>query len=486
MTDTRPEAPLASRPVSAREGVGIPHDCELATDVSATGTVAAGSSERRLVGVDVARGLALVGMMAVHVLPLAGPDDGMSIPWVLAAGKAAALFAVLAGVGIAFGSGGRRRPSGRRRDAAAVSLVVRALMIGAVGLLLGYVVPADRAGVILAYYALLFVLAIPLLSLSTRALVAIAATIVVVMPVLSHLVRAALPAGAGANPTFTDLLTRPVELTTELALTGTYPALPWLAYVCVGLAVGRAALTSRGVVARIGILGVVIALAAGGGSWLVMNVAGGWRNLEATALLTMSAEDYTDLVVWGPSGSTPTTSPWWLGIMAPHSSTPFDLAFTIGTSVAVLAAAVLLGRVASRVLAPLAAAGSMTFTLYALHLLMVSSPVQPSSETLAFVLQLAVVLAFALLCSRRFSRGPLEAAVWRVTRHVRRRVMEARGGSAHTGSTPSAEAPTGSTPSADAPAGSPAAPAGEAPPARPAPEWSVGLAQARAERGATS
>ena len=64
-----PAIPLA--PV--REGVDIPHDCE-PTDVSAAPTVDASAAPaaaagRRLVGVDVARGLALVGMMAVHILP---------------------------------------------------------------------------------------------------------------------------------------------------------------------------------------------------------------------------------------------------------------------------------------------------------------------------------------------------------------------------------------------------------------------------------
>ena len=426
MIDVSSDVAPVPRPVPSRDDVVIPHDCEPDTAAGlADDARDAESAKGRLIGIDVARGLALLGMMAVHILPPVGPDETMSIPWILSVGKSAALFALLAGVGIAFSSGGRRRLTGRRRDAAAVSLVIRALTIGAVGLLLGYVVPADTAGIILAYYAILFVLAIPLLTLSTRALLILAAAVIVVVPVLSHLVRTQLPVATITNPTFTDLVTRPVDLVVELALTGLYPALPWLAYLCVGLAVGRALLSSRGVVAQLGILGLVTAVVAAAGSWLLMNVFGGWDQLEATALRTMTDEDYTDLVVWGFDGVTPTTSPWWLGTLSPHSSTPFDLAFTTGIALAVLAGSVLLGRVASRVLKPLAALGAMTFTLYALHLLMTSSPVQPANEGLAFILQIAILLTFALLWGRRFSRGPLEEAVWRLAGASRRLVLSA-------------------------------------------------------------
>ncbi len=433
MTASQTEVPTAGHVAPVHEGVTIPHACEPTADVSAGGAGPGPAGSGRLIGVDVARGLALVGMMAVHLLEPVGPDGEMSTAWVLSVGKASALFAVLAGVGIAFGSGGQRRPTGRRRDAAATSLAVRALLIGAVGLLLGYAVPAETARVILAYYAVLFLLAVPLLSLSTRALVALAAGITVLMPVLSHVVRAELPVSAEQNPTFTDLLTDPVRMTIELTLTGAFPALSWLAYVCVGLAVGRCALGSRGVVLRIGAVGVALAVGASVGSWLLMTAAGGWQRLEAVALQTMTPTEYTDVLVWGPgAGVLPTSSFWWLGVLTPHSATPFDLTFTIGTSLALLAASVLLGRVAGRLVVPLAAAGSMTLTLYAGHLLLTSLPPQPESDVLIFVLQLLLVVVFALLWGRRFARGPLETGVWVVTRRVRDLMLASPGAHAAT------------------------------------------------------
>ena len=61
----------------------------------------------RLVGIDVARCLALLGMVSTHVL-VPVTDEG-EIAWAqdLAGGRAAALFAVLAGVSLALLSGRR-------------------------------------------------------------------------------------------------------------------------------------------------------------------------------------------------------------------------------------------------------------------------------------------------------------------------------------------------------------------------------------------
>ena len=84
-------------------------------------------------------------MMAVHILAPATDKGDMSLPWILAAGKSAALFAVLAGVGIAFSAGRDAVATVAAMAGAAASLAVRALLIGAVGLLVGPVVSTDDA-----------------------------------------------------------------------------------------------------------------------------------------------------------------------------------------------------------------------------------------------------------------------------------------------------------------------------------------------------
>nr|MDT0664729.1 heparan-alpha-glucosaminide N-acetyltransferase domain-containing protein [Micromonospora sp. DSM 115978] len=72
---------------------------------SPSGSALAGSRARRILGVDAARGVALLAMMSVHVYPeytypeLAYYGD-RTFAHVLVAGRAAAAFALLAGVAL--------------------------------------------------------------------------------------------------------------------------------------------------------------------------------------------------------------------------------------------------------------------------------------------------------------------------------------------------------------------------------------------------
>lgn len=404
-------------------------------DVSGTpsSTAPVQRSSSRLVGIDAARGIALFGMMAVHNVSAVDVEGETSLAWTLAAGKSAALFALLAGVGVAFATGRRQRPTARTWPGHAAALLVRALLIGAVGLLLGSVVPADYASVILPYYALLFVFAIPLLTLSSRALIALAATIAVVMPVLSHWLRSGTEVrDTVPNLTFGALVGDPGQVLRELALTGVYPALPWMAYLCAGLAVGRALLTSRRTVALITLTGAGLAVAAQTVSWLLLDVLGGRVDLEAAATASGSTDDVAGVLATGWTGTTPTDTGWWLATVAPHSTTPLDLAFTIGLGLAVLGVCILVGRTTTALLRPLAAAGSMTLTLYSLHLLLLSWSIMPQEAT-GLLVQTVLVVAFVLVWSRSHARGPLEEIVAQATGAVRRRVQPGTGRAEGTG-----------------------------------------------------
>jgi uncharacterized membrane protein YeiB len=412
--------------MTASRQSSLPHACEPAPsgDVSGTpsSTAPALRPSARLVGIDAARGIALFGMMAVHNISAVDDDGEVSLAWTLAAGKSAALFALLAGVGVAFATGRRQRPTARTWPGYAAALLVRALIIGGVGLLLGAVVPADDAAVILPYYALLFVFAIPLLTLSSRALIALAATIAVVMPVLSHWLRSGTEVrDTVPNLTFGALFGDPGQVLRELALTGVFPALSWMAYLCAGMAVGRALLTSRRTVARITLTGAALVVAAQTISWFLLDVLGGRADLEAVASRSMTSGELAEVMGVGWTGTTPTDTGWWLATLAPHSTTPLDLAFTIGLGLVVLGLCILVGRTTTALLRPLAAAGSMTLTLYSLHLLLLSWSVMPGDGT-GLLIQTVLVVAFALVWSRYHARGPLEELVAQATGAVRRRV----------------------------------------------------------------
>lgn len=384
----------------------IPHDCAPET-VPVEETPSAG----RLVGLDLARAVAVVGMIAVHLLPMESTDGTMSTVFVLNSGKSAALFAVLAGVGIALTTGRTRRPTGRRWISSMLEVAVRALVIGALGLALGGVVPAERADVILVYYAVLFLLAIPLLRLRPVTLAALAVVIAVAVPILSQAWRAGLPPAREMNLSFRTIIDQPLTSVEMLTLTGAFPALVWMAYVCAGLAIGRTAISERGRMAQLVIIGASLAVVANVASWFILQVLGGRERLAALASQSMSLEDFTDLLVWGGEGTAPTSSPWWMGVMAPHTGTPVDILFTLGIAVSMIGVALILGLVIPRALQPIAAIGSMPLSLYTAHLLLLAVPFMPEDGWAAFGLHLLLLALFALLWRSFFARGPLELAL---------------------------------------------------------------------------
>ncbi|MCX5249779.1 DUF1624 domain-containing protein [Streptomyces sp. NBC_00201] len=379
----------------------------------------AGRSAPRIAGVDAARGLALIGMFSVHVYGAFAADGSPTPAWMFAGGRSAATFALMAGVGLAFTTGGRRPAVGR---GAYVAVATRALLIGLAGLLLGY---ASRAAdldvdVILTFYALLFLCALPLLRLHPRTLIGLSLTLAVVGPVVLHLVRGALPEPAfDGDPTLTDVVTDPLGLLCDLLVHGNYPVLAWTAYLCAGLAVGRLDLTSKRVATRL--LTGGLALAAG--AWLAATVLlqwfGGLWHLWRAEFSDTPWREARSEVLWDTSdGST-----WWSLISrAPHSTSPFDMLQTLGSAAALLGAALLLTRLplARKALAPLSAAGSMPLTLYCAHVLFLATGALSDAPDLLYALQVAGALLFAVVWRRAVGRGPLETVVAAGARHARR------------------------------------------------------------------
>jgi uncharacterized membrane protein len=379
----------------------------------------------RVIGIDMARALALFGMMSTHLL--ADSVDGETVTWwqQLSGGRAAALFALLAGVSLALvterAARAPRNPDPHiepevapRRvalKAARAGVAVRAGVIGLLGLVLGGL--DTGIAVILTYYAVLFVLGLPFLGWGWRALAGLAAGWAVLAPVLSHLVRPYLPERLGASPSLDFLILQPVHLVTELLLTGYYPAIPWLAYLLAGLAIGRLPLHRIGVAVTLAVSGTVLAVVAWGSSWLILHRLGGLEHLRATAPdsapFDFMAVDQA--LVRGTFGTTPTTSWWWLTTSAPHSSTAFDLLHTIGSAMLVIGLCLLVSHLGPRVLATLFAAGTMTLTLYSLHLVALAIGVGPPRDTLAlFGWHVAGAVLFGMAWKATVGRGPLEAA----------------------------------------------------------------------------
>ena len=376
----------------------------------------------RLTAIDATRGIALLGMMAVHSLPEETSPGHPSLAFAIFGGRAAATFAVLAGVGIAFMTGRERvRPADFRATAA--MLAVRALAIGAIGLALGYT-DATLGVVILPYYAILFLFAIPLVLLPSWAVAAVGVAVAAGVPPLTHLLQPHLPPPTLLNNGFFYAATHPVRLLSELTFNGEYPALSWTVYLCAGIVIGRLSLRRLKVAVALLGTGLVLAVGAATVSWVLLNHYGGLAAIWAAQPgSVLTAPETTELLNLGGDGTTPTSTAWWLAVASPHTGTAPDLLGTTGSAMALLGLMLLLGRVVrAGVLAPLAAAGSMTLTFYTAHIMFLNSDYDTYSPAVGYWLQVAAVLVVGLAWRATAGKGPLEALVTALAKRARDRV----------------------------------------------------------------
>ena len=377
------------------------------------------SPDGRLIGLDVARGIALLAMMVTHIFAL-GDEAGMPTWAAVFAGRASALFAVLAGCSLVLSTRSRLAVSGRLRDAAP-SVLIRAAAIVLIGLCLGSI--SSLLAVILVNYGIMFALALFFLRLRAGALFAIAGVWMVLSPIVSMWVRSTFLLEPSYLPMgFFDLAT-PGTMLTDLFLTGYYPVLQWLSYILLGMAVAKLDI-GRHLLALF-TAGLGLFVVGRGVSWILLNVFGGDAALVAVS--EMWGTDLTAALFTGSYGVTPATSWWWLAIAGPHSGTPFDLLSTGGTAVMTIAVcqatAVLLGR-RSWLLAPLSAPGSMPLSVYSAHVVLleitrrqiVGNPMEvsatPGEQTLEFVIHALTFVLLPLLWKLAISsRGPLEGGI---------------------------------------------------------------------------
>ncbi|RNE49543.1 heparan-alpha-glucosaminide N-acetyltransferase domain-containing protein [Corynebacterium alimapuense] len=365
----------------------------------------------RLIGVDAARGFALLGMIAVHTYPAYNTTtNDPSLVWFLFSGKSSALFALLAGISVAMMSGWQTPLNGRRLAASRVSLAVRALLILILGLGINQLEPLVFN--ILPYYGLYFLLVIPFLRLGPIRLFLAAAVTAVIGPLLIHLINSRVDFTAVLLPSFSDLIMQPGATFLTLLAGGTFPALSWMAYLFLGMGLGRLDLGSLINQIRLLASGLGLAFLGASTSSALFNNAGGWRNL-LTAPAGWNKDEIIEIDRFGPPDDQPlpTDSLWWLAVDGPHTNTPLSLLVSAGFALAALGGFLLLARAWEQILVPLVFMGSMTLTLYSTHLVFITYATTEPFSTFWYLLQIVASVVFAIVWSKTFGRGPLERLV---------------------------------------------------------------------------
>ncbi|MFI7413663.1 DUF418 domain-containing protein [Streptomyces sp. NPDC049627] len=390
------------------------------TSPGSAGQVSGSPSMGRLVGVDLARALAVFGMYVVHIGPPLSATHGVA-SWVryIADGHSSVLFATLAGFSLMLIAGRREPKTGLAGRQAKARIAIRAVVL----LALGTVMAMEYGGVIiLGFYGVYFLLALPLVRLSAGPLAMIAAGLALVTPQLAFVLTMQLSDSVQQSINAYDPLRHLSEVgVLDLLLTGFYPALTWMPFVIAGMALARMDLSAAAVQRRLAALGAGLVVGAYGLSLLLA----GKNALRSTAEDGSSSSGSgaasmgSGSMGSGSMGSGSMESRLSFSDLlsaGPHSGTTFDIIGSVGVAILVIVGAtVAMDRLPRlrRLAKPVIAVGTMSLTAYVGHFLaqsVLSTPAGTGTQQSWTPLLMYVLgaIVFGAIWSRFFRRGPLE------------------------------------------------------------------------------
>lgn len=403
----------------------------------------------RYLGIDIARFAAIIGMFAAHLIGVAQWAAGVpeldtiagKVEEVTASGNAAVLFAVLGGVSTVFATR-RALREGRVGSAIAATAVRGAVLLG-MGFLLSLLI--SPIVVVLAYYGAAMLIIAPLVAAPIWILASLASAIALLSGLINAGVRSALGVAIeGRLLPYEGFFADPLAAVRTLLLTGMYPAVTWVAYLCVGIIIARiltgaAARGSRALAraaALIAGIGAVTTIAA----HITSEVF--FANVSSFTITDLSPEQLSAAVeeLRKSGAGAPRGANFFQSMIAtPHTGSFMEMVSATGLALAAIG--LLVWVFDARRSTPLGfllgaarAAGAAPLTIYAAHFVattlllgrgavemeLLSGPPQPwwVLGTWAWVLQVGLVLAFGALLARLGRRGPLEALLSAIVRWI--------------------------------------------------------------------
>ncbi len=352
------------------------------------------SLQKRIVGYDLARALAVFGMVVVNFKIVLGAEHH-GPAWLvhlvgLLSGRAAATFVVLAGIGIslicrkALSLNDREGMARNRR-----TLLKRSLFLFVVGLAYTPVWPAD----ILHFYGVYIALAAFLIALSTRQLWVCCGAGTLLFPVMFF----TLNYDQGWNWETLDYagFWTSAGMVRNLFFNGFHPVIPWVVFLLFGMVIGRQDMGDSGIRRRIFAWGLGVAVVAESVSWLLIRVLSSGANL---------ADQEAIVAIFGTE---------------PMPPMPLYLLAGGGAACAIIAASVEVGERFKDAawLRPFAATGQLALTLYVAHVVIGMGTLEAmgrlNDQSLVFALGASFVfclacIIFAHFWRSRFKRGPVE------------------------------------------------------------------------------
>lgn len=367
-----------------------------------------------LVGLNGAKGFALLAIMAVHTLPRLDPATGEATwGWTLFAGTATALFCVLAGISLGFQTGSNARHLEGQVDRSRLNTAFRAVLLVGLGLAVNSLVDLAETDV-LVYLGAMYLLALPLYGLGGRQLLVLSIAMIVLLPIIRYAVDYQVQGdGYYANPVFSNLFQDPLGVLSTVLFTGTFPAITWVAFLCLGLAIGRLTLLRPGTPLLLITVGLLVGFGAKLVSWMLIRSPEGYSTVWSS-MPGATPTQVDRFLEFGTDGPLPTATPGWLLSAAPLADTPWSIAASSGFSLAAIGVLIALTQKLPLLLRPIIDVGSMPLTIYVGHLLLLTLADDLVTGWALFTLEAIVLVSFAILWRKLYEHGPLEQGVARV------------------------------------------------------------------------
>ena len=353
------------------------------------------SPTQRIAGYDLARSIALLGMIFVNFKYLMEAEEyGTPFQiWLsnLLDGRPAVTFVILAGAGLSLlNSASDRNGKSFFPAKASPAILKRAGFLFLIGLAFSRIWHAD----ILHFYGIYFAVAVFLANVPSRMLIALSIAAAIMTLIFAfHFEFVALPK---ADNVWTPEFWTQEGFLENLFFSGCYPVFPWIVYFLTGMLLGRQNIADCRLQKRILLVAALVVISAETCAWLMENVILTASMLERFPLL---------FFVLG-------TDPFSASILAVFS------AGGTGLLVIVLSMTIAQKAGASKWLKPFLATSQMSLTLYIaqigicqLLLMLVGQADKEYPLTWAWfwatVFNVAA-LAFAYLWVNHFERGPFE------------------------------------------------------------------------------
>jgi len=383
----------------------------------------------RMVGVDFARFLAIIGMFCAHLMTTRGQPGYM--PWLTSVveGNASTLFAVVGGVSVVFAT--RSYLERGYVAAARWAMLARGLLVILIGMTLA--LAPGNVVVVLVYFGVAMLCTIPFLRIAPKWLLVSASILALVGPIANANLRAVLGVmNEGGGIDWTQWGDPTVALR-AVFLTGTYPVVTWLVYLLVGMAFAKRLVAAVGTATELRFLGRTAGLGALLAAFALVTsslIFEAFGRSSMVAAMPGASTDMMDTVVEGPGFGAPfSPASWALALQTPHTGATLDIVRGVGIALVVIATMLLLARTLPkpvlRILEPVRAAGAAPLTVYVLHVLAASAAVNvllmatpPPTAIPWWYLGPAIVachvlgaIAVGALLAALKRRGPLEACV---------------------------------------------------------------------------